>query len=145
MPRPSVVPVIPAHDRKARKPRRWKPGTVVLRDIRRLQKTTKPLIPHTVINNILRDQLKGEYRASANVVNVLREAAEAELVKFREYCAAQEREIEALQLLLTQNNIQFIKMAKPSLPVRTIDVVAEVNQYIEASRLAGGGGGDSPT
>lgn len=66
----------------------------------------------------------------------LRQATEAELVKFREYCGAQEREIEALQLLLTQNNIEFTKMAKPTLPVSTIDVVAEVNQYIEANRLA---------
>lgn len=66
----------------------------------------------------------------------LRQAAEAELVKFREYCAAQEREIEALQLLLNRHNIEFQKMDKPSLPVSTIDVVAEVNQYIEATRMA---------
>lgn len=66
----------------------------------------------------------------------LRQAAEAELVKFREYCAAQEREIEALQLLLQNHNIEFKKMEKPALPKSTIDVVAEVNQYIEATRLA---------
>lgn len=67
-----------------------------------------------------------------------REATEAELVKFREYCAAQEREIETLQLLLTQHGIEFTKMSKPSLPIRTIDVVAEVNQYIEATRAVEG-------
>ena len=72
----------------------------------------------------------------------LRQATEAELVKFREYCGAQEREIEALQLLLTQHSIEFTKMSKPSLPVSTIDVVAEVNQYIEANRVAAG---DSPS
>tara|TARA_B110000902_G_scaffold52546_1_gene60773 strand:+ start:18902 stop:19249 length:348 start_codon:yes stop_codon:yes gene_type:complete len=107
MPRPSVVPVIPAHDRKARKPRRWKPGTVVLRDIRRLQKTTKPLIPHTVINNILRDQLKGEYRASANVVNVLREAAEAFMVERLRYsnAVAVSRGSQTLQ----QKDMQVVK------------------------------------
>ena len=74
----------------------------------------------------------------------LRQAAEAELVKFREYCTAQEREIEALQLLLTQNQIQFKKMDKPSLPVSTIDVVAEVNQYIEAAKMASSGS-ESPS
>lgn len=66
----------------------------------------------------------------------LRQAAETELVKFREYCTAQEREIEALQVLLNRHNIEFQKMEKPALPIRTIDVVAEVNQYIEATRLA---------
>lgn len=66
----------------------------------------------------------------------LRQAAEAELVKFREYCAAQEREIEALQTLLNRHNIEFQKMDKPSLPISTIDVVAEVNQYIEAAKMA---------
>jgi len=66
----------------------------------------------------------------------LKQAAEEELVKFREYCTAQEREIEALQLLLTQHGIEFQKMEKPNLPVRTIDVVAEVNQYIDATKMA---------
>lgn len=65
----------------------------------------------------------------------LRQAAEAELVKFREYCTAQEREIEALQILLTQNGIEFQKMEKPQLPISKIDVVAEVNQYIDAAKI----------
>ena len=55
-----------------------------------------------------------------------REAVEQELSKFREYCAAQEREIEALQGLLKKHGIEFEKTERPVV-VSTIDVVAEVN------------------
>ncbi|XP_067932631.1 voltage-gated hydrogen channel 1-like [Watersipora subatra] len=87
-----------------------------------------------IVNGIVLS-MKTQADKKLNKEKGLRQAAEAELVKFREYCTAQEREIETLQLLLTQNNIEFTKMAKPTLPASTIDVVAEVNQYIEANRV----------
>jgi uncharacterized membrane protein len=60
----------------------------------------------------------------------LREAVEQELAKFREYCSAQEREIEILQGLLKKHGIEFQKMERPVV-INKIDVVAEVNEYIE--------------
>ncbi|XP_064620912.1 voltage-gated hydrogen channel 1-like [Lineus longissimus] len=59
-----------------------------------------------------------------------RQAVEQELSKFREYCSAQEREIEILQGLLKKHGIEFQKMEKPVV-INKIDVVAEVNEFIE--------------
>ncbi len=59
-----------------------------------------------------------------------REAVEQELSKFREYCTAQELEIEALQGLLRKHGIEFEQAEKPVMG-RTIDVVAEVNEFTE--------------
>ncbi|XP_013413952.1 voltage-gated hydrogen channel 1 [Lingula anatina] len=58
---------------------------------------------------------------------MLKEAAEQELAKFREYCAAQEKEIEELQALLKKHGIDFPKIEKP-VEVSTISVTAEVNE-----------------
>ena len=99
----SVDAIVPATKRKARKPKRWKPGTVVLRNIRRLQKSTDPLIPRTVINAILRQQLKTlgvDFRAAADVPDVLREAAEAFMVERLRYSnfVAVSRDSQTLQV-----------------------------------------------
>ncbi|XP_005100666.1 voltage-gated hydrogen channel 1 [Aplysia californica] len=58
----------------------------------------------------------------------LREECEQELAKFREYCMAQEAEIEVLQGLLHKHNIEFTtnKITRPESRVQ-VDVVAEVN------------------
>ena len=57
-----------------------------------------------------------------------REAVEQELSKFREYCSAQEREIEILQGLLKKHGIEFDTIEKPVVG-STIDVIAEVNEF----------------
>lgn len=61
----------------------------------------------------------------------IKEALEQELAKFREYCAAQEQEIEALRALLRKHSITpetgYSGPRRPSL-INTMDVVAEVNQ-----------------
>ena len=64
----------------------------------------------------------------------VREALEQELGKFREYCTAQEREIEVLQGLLRKHGIEFAAVERPVF-VRTIDVVAEVNECCEKPPL----------
>ena len=63
-----------------------------------------------------------------------REAVEQELAKFREYCTEQEHEIEALQQLLNKHGIKFQRIEHPVV-VRTIDVVAEVNELSEKPSL----------
>lgn len=75
----------------------------MLRNIRRLQKTTEPLIPRTVINAILRQELKTlgvDFRAAAGVPDVLREAAEAFMVERLRYSnfVAVSRDSQTLQV-----------------------------------------------
>ena len=65
-----------------------------------------------------------------------REALEQELAKFREYCSAQEREIEALQGLLRKHGIEFQSTERPVMG-STINVVAEVNEPREKSMPLG--------
>lgn len=60
----------------------------------------------------------------------VREALEQELAKYREYCNAQEMEIEALRSLLRKHGIGFGMVEKP-IAGRTIHVVAEVNEVNE--------------
>ena len=66
-----------------------------------------------------------------------REAVEQELAKFREYCAVQEKEIEALQALLRKHQIDFETVEKPVVG-RTIDVIAEVIEYNEINNSTNG-------
>ena len=57
-----------------------------------------------------------------------KDALEQELVKYREYCACQEREIDYLQGLLRSNGIKYYTLDKPVVG-STISVVAEVNTF----------------
>ena len=59
---------------------------------------------------------------------LVREAVEQELTKFREYCSAQEAEIETLQALLRKHGIEFERLDHPVAPITRIAVVAEVNE-----------------
>lgn len=64
----------------------------------------------------------------------LRLACEQELTKYREYCTAQEQEIEMLRGLLRKHGIDdYDKLDKQPVVVSTIDVVAEVNQVTDKS------------
>ncbi|XP_060571090.1 voltage-gated hydrogen channel 1-like [Ruditapes philippinarum] len=58
----------------------------------------------------------------------LRDACEQELMKYREYCAAQESEIETLRGLLRKHGISDMIQTEIPKPASRIDVVAEVNQ-----------------
>lgn len=63
----------------------------------------------------------------------VREALEQELAKYREYCTAQELEIEALHALLRKHGISENENSgeRPSVLVNQMDVVAEVNHINE--------------
>ncbi|KAI1285539.1 histone H3.3 [Halotydeus destructor] len=68
------------------KPRRWRPGTVALRDIRRLQKTTDLLIPRIrfqrLVREICNDVLPTDtpFKWQSSALGAMQEAAEAYLV-----------------------------------------------------------------
>ena len=61
----------------------------------------------------------------------LRDACEQELMKFRDYCSAQEKEIEMLRSLLQKHGIKDLVESQLPVTGKTIDVIAEVNQVEE--------------
>ena len=67
-----------------RKPHRYRPGTVALREIRRFQKGTELLIRklpfQRLVKEIVQVGLKSEFRVASAAVGALQEAAEACLV-----------------------------------------------------------------
>lgn len=64
-----------------RKPRRFKPGTVALREIRQLQRTVTPIIPRQaflrLVKEIAQQTFRNEYRFQSSAIDALREASEA--------------------------------------------------------------------
>ena len=56
----------------------------------------------------------------------VREALEQELSKFRDYCSAQEFEVQYLQGMLRKNGINYERVERPVMG-KKIDVVVEVN------------------
>jgi histone H3 len=75
---PSVAP-----DGSQKKPHRFRPGTVALREIRRYQKSDKLLMRRLPFQRLVREiaqEMKEEYRFQAAAMNALQEAAEAYLV-----------------------------------------------------------------
>lgn len=82
MARPVVPPNVTTTAEPTKKNRRWKAGTVALRDIKRLQRSTKAIVPLAAISRLIRDELASNgMRTAADVPEVLREAAEAFLVE----------------------------------------------------------------
>ena len=66
-----------------KKPMRWRPGTVALREIRRYQKTTELLIRKLPFNRLVREiaqDFRTELRFQPQAIAALQEAAEAYLV-----------------------------------------------------------------
>ena len=66
-----------------KKPHRYRPGTVALREIRRYQKSTDLLIPKLKFQRLYREILKGfksEWRTQAVAIMAAQEASEAFLV-----------------------------------------------------------------
>ena len=69
------------------KPRRWRPGTVALREIRRYQKSTNLLIQKLPFQRLVREiaqELKSDLRFQTSAVMALQEASEAYLVNLFE-------------------------------------------------------------
>ena len=67
----------------ARKKRRWKPGTVALREIRKYQKSTKLLIRKLPFQRLVREiaqDFKTDLRFQSTAILALQEASEAYLV-----------------------------------------------------------------
>ena len=67
-----------------RKPRRWRPGTVALREIRKYQKSTELLIRKLPFQRLLREiaqKIKFDLRFQSTAILALQEAAEDYLVK----------------------------------------------------------------
>ena len=89
-PRKQIATKVPRHqmkkDRSAagvKKARRFRPGTVALREIRRYQKTTDFLIPKLPFQRLVREiatEFKSDLRFQAMAVAALQEAAEAYMV-----------------------------------------------------------------
>ena len=70
-----------------KKPHRYRPGTVALREIRKYQKTTEPLIPKLSFQRIVREfaqDWKSNLRFQSAAIGALQEASEAYLVSLFE-------------------------------------------------------------
>ena len=75
---------------KIRKKRRFRPGTVALRQIRKYQKSTELLIRKLPFQRLLREVVyemkKKDYRFQSTAILAMQEAAEAFLVHMFEQC-----------------------------------------------------------
>ena len=75
---------------RVRKPRRFRPGTVALRQIRKYQKSTELLIRKLPFQRLLREIVyemkKKDYRFQSTAILAMQEAAEAFLVRMFEQC-----------------------------------------------------------
>ena len=79
---PRKVPV----KKPVKKPRRFKPGTVSLREIKRYQKSTALLIPKTTFQRVVKEIIQGRLgarhlRIQSAALGALQESAEAFLVR----------------------------------------------------------------
>lgn len=74
---------------KIKKPHRWRPGTVALREIRRYQKSCESLIPLAPFRRLFREIMQqfdpdSKYRVAFDTVLAAREASEYHLIKYFE-------------------------------------------------------------
>lgn len=71
-------------NKKTARPRRWRPGTVALREIRRYQRSANLLINktsfHCLVTEIASDVFQRDYRFQSTAVLALQEASEAHLI-----------------------------------------------------------------
>ena len=93
-----------------KKPRRYRPGTVALRDIRRYQKSTELLIRKMPFQRLVREiaqNMKKDLRFQTSTILALQEASEAYLVGLFEdthLCA-----IHAKRVTITPNDMQLAR------------------------------------
>ena len=75
---------------RVRKARRFRPGTVALRQIKKYQRSTELLIRKLPFQRLLRevvyDMKKKDYRFQSTVILAMQEAAESFLVRMFEQC-----------------------------------------------------------
>ena len=94
-PRTQFSTNLAAHKRRSvatatvRKPRRYRPGTVALREIRRYQKSTELLIPKAPMSRLVKEVLqyacgKPDYRMQSIALAAVHEASEAYTVGLME-------------------------------------------------------------
>jgi histone H3/H4 len=82
-----------------KKPHRWRPGTVALREIRRYQKSTEPLLRKAPFQRLVREvaqEIKLDLRFQSSSVLALQEACEAYLIGLFEdtqLCAAHAKRV----------------------------------------------------
>jgi histone H3 len=90
-----------------KKPHRYKPGTVALRQIRRYQKSTELLIRKMPFQRLVREvaqDFKENLRFQSTAISALQEAAEAYLVSLFEdtnHCAIHARRVTIRKLYFT--------------------------------------------
>ncbi|KAL9012529.1 MAG: hypothetical protein Q9173_002713, partial [Seirophora scorigena] len=104
----------PAEEPRTRKPRRYKPGTLALREIRRFQRTTDLLLLKLPFSRIVREialslvPVGGEpFRWQSQAIQALQESCEAFLVHLFEdtnLCA-----IHAKRVTITQKDVQLAR------------------------------------
>ena len=86
-----------------KKKRRWRPGTVALREIRRYQRSTDLLIRRAPFQRLVREiaeEQMGDVRFQSSTLLALQEAAEAYLVGFFEdanLCAIHAKRVTVMQ------------------------------------------------
>jgi histone H3 len=97
-----------------KKPHRYRPGTVALREIRRYQKSTELLIRKLPFQRLVREiaqEFKTDFRFQATAMLAIQEAAEAYLVGLMEdtnLCA-----IHAKRVTIFPKDIQLAKKIRP--------------------------------
>jgi len=91
-----------------KKPHRYRPGTVALREIRKYQKSTNLLIPRTAMARVIREitqDYKCDMRYQASAISALHEAAETHLITMFEH--AQLLAVHAKRITINPKDIQL--------------------------------------
>ena len=92
-----------------KKPRRYRPGTVALREIRKYQKTTDLLLPKAPFSRLVREialDFRGDGRFQSAIFPPLQEATEAYGVQVSEY--ANECAIHANRVTMKEKDIELV-------------------------------------
>lgn len=107
-----------------KKPHRYRPGTVALREIRRYQKSTELLIRKLPFSRLLREiaqDFKTDLRFTSSAMLALQEASEALIVELFEYtnlCA-----IHAKRVTIQPKDIQLATRMIPALRYYDVQTV----------------------
>nr|Q9MBF6.3 RecName: Full=Histone H3-like 1; AltName: Full=Generative cell-specific histone H3; AltName: Full=Histone gH3 [Lilium longiflorum]BAA96098.1 gH3 [Lilium longiflorum]BAE48429.1 histone gH3 [Lilium longiflorum]BAU79626.1 male gametic cell-specific histone H3 [Lilium longiflorum] len=96
-----------------RRPRRFRPGTVALREIRRIQRSNVPLIPHSPFMRLVRElaaEFLDDCRFAAETFIMLKEVVEDELVNH--FGNVQICSIHAKRIIITVKDFKLAKLLK---------------------------------
>ena len=106
--------------------RRFKPGTVALREIKKYQSYTRPLLPRLPFQRLVRsvvDGIDSSLKLQAQALLALQEAAESFLVGLFEdanLCA-----VHAMRVTIMQKDIQLARRIRGDLEHRNSRILAE--------------------